>query len=104
VSGDDGGTHTTKGKPLENMGFRLKSRPMDSLGLIREFLKDRLGVEPDRVTLEAVLAGLGVDSLLMLELVFEFEDRFGVKLPGDLTSPRTVGEMASLMDNLISQR
>ncbi|WP_374343085.1 acyl carrier protein [Azonexus sp.] len=77
---------------------------MNSIGLIREFLQNRLGTAPERVVPEAVLAGLGVDSLLMLELIFEFEDRFGVKLPGDLTSPRTVGEMASLMDNLISQR
>lgn len=77
---------------------------MNSIGLIREFLQNRLGTAPERVVPEAVLAGLGVDSLLMLELVFEFEDRFGVKLPGDLTSPRTVGEMASLMDHLISQR
>ena len=77
---------------------------MNSIGLIREFLQNRLGTAPERVVPEAVLAGLGVDSLLMLELVFEFEDRFGVKLPGELTSPRTVGEMASLMDNLISQR
>ena len=77
---------------------------MNSIRLIREFLQNRLGTAPERVVPEAVLAGLGVDSLLMLELIFEFEDRFGVKLPGDLTSPRTVGEMASLMDNLISQR
>lgn len=77
---------------------------MNSIGLIREFLQNRLGTAPERVVPEAVLAALGVDSLLMLELIFEFEDRFGVKLPGDLTSPRTVGEMASLMDNLISQR
>ena len=93
-----------KGKPLENMGFRLKSRPMDSLGLIREFLKDRLGVEPDRVTLEAPLAELGVDSLMMLELMFEFEDRFGIKLATDLQTPKTVGEMITLMDGLIASQ
>jgi len=104
VSGDDVGTRTTKGKPLENMGFRLKSHPMDSLGLIRQFLKDRLGVEPDRVTLEAPLAELGVDSLMMLELMFEFEDRFGIKLATDLQTPKTVGEMIALMDGLIASQ
>ena len=51
------------------MGFRLKFAPMDSIGLIREFLKDRLGVEPDRVVPAAALAELGVDSLMMLELM-----------------------------------
>ena len=73
---------------------------MESIGLIREFLKDRLGIEPDTVVPDASLANLGVDSLMMLELMFEFEDRFGITLSKDLKSPRTVGEMAALMDRL----
>lgn len=75
---------------------------MDSIGLIREFLKERLGVEPDAVTPEAVLSDLGVDSLMMLELIFEFEDRFGIKLSPDLKTPNSVGEMITLMDGLIA--
>lgn len=77
---------------------------MDSIGLIREFLKDRLGVEPDNVVPAALLADLGVDSLMMLELMFEFEDRFGIKLASDLKTPQTVGEMVALMDGLIAKK
>ncbi len=77
---------------------------MDSIGLIRDFLKDRLGVEPDRVIPGAPLADLGVDSLMMLELMFEFEDRFAIKLASDLKSPRTVGDMVALMDGLIASQ
>lgn len=77
---------------------------MDSIGLIRQFLEERLGVAPETVVAEAPLSELGVDSLMMLELIFEFEDRFGVKLSKDLKSPRTVGEMVSLMDGLRSQQ
>ena len=77
---------------------------MDSIGLIREFLKDRLGVAPERVTLDAPLAELGVDSLMMLELMFEFEDRFDIKLSTDLKTPQTVGELVSLMDGLIASQ
>jgi acyl carrier protein len=76
---------------------------MESIGLIRDFLKDRLGVEPENVVPGAALAELGVDSLMMLELMFEFEDRYGVKLSRDLKTPRTVGEMVTLMDGLIAQ-
>lgn len=76
---------------------------MDSIGLIREFLQDRLGVEPENVIPEASLVDLGVDSLMMLELMFEFEDRFGIKLSRDIKTPRSVGEMVSLMDRLIAQ-
>lgn len=77
---------------------------MESIGLIRDFLKDRLGVEADIVVPDALLADLGVDSLMMLELMFEFEDRFGITLSKDLKSPRTVGEMAALMDQLRSEQ
>ena len=77
---------------------------MDSIGLIRDFLKDRLGVEPEKVLPDASLADLGVDSLMMLELMFEFEDRFGIKLSSDLKTPQTVGEMVALMDGLIASQ
>lgn len=76
---------------------------MESIGLIRNFLKDRLGVEPENVVPGAALAELGMDSLMMLELMFEFEDRFGIKLSRDIKTPRSVGEMVSLMDRLIAQ-
>lgn len=76
---------------------------MESIDLIREFLKDRLGVEPEKVVSDANLAELGVDSLMMLELMFEFEDQFGFKLSRDLKTPRTVGEMVTLMDGEIAR-
>ena len=77
---------------------------MESLGLIRDFLQDRLGVAPDLVVAGAQLDTLGVDSLMMLELMFEFEDRFSITLSKDLKSPKTVGEMVTLMDQLRSEQ
>lgn len=74
---------------------------MDSIGLIRDFLSDRLGVSMQQVVPEAALADLGVDSLILLELMFEFEDRFGIKLSEDVKPPQTVGGLAVLMDGLI---
>jgi len=91
-------------KSLENRGFRLKSAAMESIELIREFLKERLGADPDAVHPEALLADLGVDSLMMLELMFEFEDRFGIKLSSDLKTPATVGALVALMDGLIAKQ
>jgi acyl carrier protein len=41
---------------------------------------------------------------MLLELMFEFEDRFGITLSKDLKTPRTVGEMADLMDHLRSEQ
>lgn len=77
---------------------------MDSLALIRQFLKDRIGVAPEKVVPEAELAELGVDSLLLLELMFEFEDHFDIKLSSDLKPPKTVGEMATTMDAVVGEQ
>ena len=77
---------------------------MKSIELIRNFLTARQGIEPAKVVPEALLADLGVDSLMMLELVFEFEDQLGVTLPDELESPKTVGEMVALMDGLVASQ
>lgn len=77
---------------------------MNSIELIRNFLHARLGIEAEKIVPESLLANLGVDSLMMLELIFEFEDAFGITLPRDLKSPKTVGEMVTLMDGLIASR
>jgi acyl carrier protein len=73
---------------------------MDALGLIREFLKERLSVEPERVVPEAELDRLGVDSLMLLELMFKFEDQFGLEIHSNRGSPRTVGEVLALIGGL----
>lgn len=77
---------------------------MDSIGLIRDFLGERLGVAPEKVVPTAMLADLGVDSLMMLELMFEFEDRRGIKLPSNLSSPKTISDMTAMMDRLIAEQ
>lgn len=77
---------------------------MESISLIRRFLQERLAVDPERTVPEAALESLGVDSLMMLELMFEFEDRFGVTLAKDLPTPRSVGDMAALMDRLRAEQ
>ena len=77
---------------------------MQSTELIRDFLCDRLGVDPARVVSEAILADLGVDSLMLAELVFEAEDRLGVSMDGSVKTPATVGDLAGLIDTLQSAK
>lgn len=75
---------------------------MNSLALIREFLDERLGVASEKIVSDALLVDLGVDSLMMLELMFAFEDRFGIKVPNELENPNSVGDMVAAMDGLIT--
>lgn len=74
---------------------------MDSSELIRQFLHDRLGVEPERITDDAVLVDLGVDSLMVAELMFEAEDRLNISIPNDQSVPVTVGEMRAIIERFL---
>ncbi len=69
----------------------------EPLTIIREFLGERLGVPAERVTESATLAELGVDSMMQLELLFEFEDRLGVRLDRNMAMPKTVGQLAGIV-------
>lgn len=71
---------------------------MDTLSVIREFLKDRLGLEHDKITPGATLEELGIDSLMLLELLFEFEEKLNVSLSNDMAMPKTVGELIAVVE------
>ncbi|HYA46998.1 MAG TPA: phosphopantetheine-binding protein [Burkholderiales bacterium] len=73
----------------------------DNLTLLAEFLKKRENIDPARVKPEATLEELKVDSLLLLELLFEFEDRLGVKIPNDVPPPKTVGDLLGIVEKLM---
>lgn len=73
---------------------------MQSTELIRQFLQERLGVDPQQVGNDANLADLGVDSLMLAELMFEAEDRLGISIGSDVAAPRTVADMVALIDAL----
>jgi acyl carrier protein len=46
--------------------------------------KVKLGVEPEKVTLEAsFVEDLGADSLDTVELVMAFEEEFGIEIPDE---------------------
>jgi acyl carrier protein len=77
---------------------------MSSADLIRTFLVDRLGVEPDQVQPASLLADLGVDSLMLAELLFEAEDRLGIQIPSDLALPSTVADMQATLDTLTAAK
>ena len=63
----------------------------------------RLPVEP--TTDSELLADLGFDSLLVLELVGEIEERFAITVPlDDLSRIRTVGQVIAEVRGLVNAR
>jgi acyl carrier protein len=75
---------------------------MNSSELIKKFLNERLDSVPENMTPESLLVDLGVDSLMLAELMFEAEDNLGISIESSLTPPKTVGEMVALLDELVA--
>lgn len=62
-----------------------------TLERVRKLLAKQLGVPPESIGEDASLEQLGLDSLGALELVFQIEEEFSVKVPDEsLKELRTV--------------
>ncbi len=61
---------------------------------VKEIIVDLLGVDPDKVTMEARFReDLEADSLDLVELIMALEDKFDAEIPDeDAQSITTVGE------------
>ena len=77
----------------------------DTLETLQDLLIDEYAIDRARLGPEAELATLGVDSLGLVELLFQIEDRFGVQIPGDApTDLRTVQDVVAYVDTLLARR
>jgi acyl carrier protein len=57
---------------------------MDVQAKVIEIIVQQLGVDADKVTIEASFVDdLGADSLDVVELVMAFEEEFGVEIPDE---------------------
>lgn len=77
---------------------------MDTLELLKEFVKARVDHPPENITRETKLADTGIDSLNLLELLFEVEEKYGIRFPNDLPQPETVGELLDVLDKIRAEK
>ncbi len=61
-------------------------------------------LQSDRLTLDAPLESLGIDSLGTVELLWNIEDAFQIKLPPDPVELPTLGDVVRYIDELIARQ
>jgi acyl carrier protein len=77
---------------------------MSTLERLQNLLVCNYGLPRARLQPDADLEGLGVDSLALIEIVFEVEDEFGIKIDGDAARFKTLGDVAKHVDRLLMQQ
>lgn len=71
---------------------------METLKLINEYIKRHADNPPENLTMESRLDGIGIDSLALLELIFELEEKHGINVPNDVPMPETVAQLVELIE------
>lgn len=61
-------------------------------------------LQADRLTLDAPLESLGIDSLGTVELLWNIEDAFQIKLPPDPVDLPTLGDVVRYIDELMANQ
>lgn len=74
---------------------------MSAFEFLSGLLVEKFDVDPDKITPESNLTDLGLDSLSIVELVFDVEDEFDIEVSEDDADFKTLGEAAALFDKLI---
>ena len=75
---------------------------MNTLEMLQDLLIKDHALTREQLTPEVELSTLGIDSLALIELMFQVEDRFGISLPDDKVPDMvTVGDVATFIDGLL---
>ena len=77
---------------------------MTPYAFLADVLSEKYDVDPDAISPEATLTELGLDSLTIVELLFDVEDEFGIEVPEDRATFETLAEAAALVDELVQAK
>ena len=67
-------------------------------------LTEKYDVDREAISPEATLTELGLDSLTIVELLFDVEDEFGIEVPEERATFQTLAEAAALVDELVQAK
>ncbi len=77
---------------------------MSSLETIQRMMAEQFDLKPEVLTPDAQLENLGVDSLSVIEFMFNIEDEFKIKLPDTRVEIKTVQDIANIVDRLVAEQ
>jgi acyl carrier protein len=62
---------------------------------------ETFGIAESKLLPGATLESLGLDSLAVIEFLFQIEDKFGIQIPDQVNPPQTLDEMVQMIEPLM---
>lgn len=77
---------------------------MSSFDYIKQILVEKYEVKAEAIKPEATLQDLGIDSLTVVEMIFDVSEKYGIDIPDDRLKFTTLGEVVAIADEFIAAK
>ena len=77
---------------------------MNTLQTIQRMMVEQFELKAEDLTPEAQLEALGLDSLSVIEFMFNIEDEFHIKLPDERVEIKTIKDIADIVERLVAEQ
>lgn len=75
---------------------------MGSLQTIQNMMSSQFDLKLEDLAPDATLESLGLDSLSVIEFMFNLEDELKIKLPEERVEIKTIRDVANLVDKIVA--
>ena len=77
---------------------------MNTFEMVSNAIAKKLEIDVTTIKPESTLEELGLDSLDTFDIIFEAEDKLGIKVPNDQVDVKTIQDMTNLLDQLLAKK
>jgi acyl carrier protein len=77
---------------------------LDTLKTLQEIISNKFDKPIDEITMEATFESLEIDSLDTFDIIFDAEEKFGIKVPNDEVDIKTIADVVQLLDRLRAEQ
>jgi acyl carrier protein len=76
----------------------------DLAARIRSLIAEHFAIDPARLTPETEIASLGIDSLAMIEFMFQMEEKLNIRMADSRTPLVTVGDVVAEIERTVREQ
>lgn len=77
---------------------------MSSLKELQDLIQKKYGLDAAALDPNTSMRSSGVDSLALVEFLFEVEDHYGISVPEEHSGIDTLTELAAVVDQLVAAK
>lgn len=77
---------------------------MDTFETLRDIIATKFEKTADEITLDSTFESLEIDSLDTFDIIFDAEEKFGIKVPNEEVAISSVRDVVTLIDRLRAEQ